>query len=92
MPNFTQHGVEVDVDVDIDINEFISECSPREIKQLIATLIDDGHLTVNNFSTHGSQSVNENDFAQKLADLASKYYSMSNEDIERIEELHKKYC
>ena len=33
MPNFTVYNV--DVDVDIDIDEFVSECSKREIKELI---------------------------------------------------------
>lgn len=92
MPNFTQYGVEVDVDMDIDVNEFISECSPAEITKLIEALIKDNYLTVSSFSKIGSMSVNEADFAQKLNELSLKYYSMNNEDIEKIEELHKKYC
>ena len=39
MPNFTVYNI--DVDVDIDIDEFVSECSSREIKELINALIED---------------------------------------------------
>ena len=42
MPNFTAYNV--DVDLDIDIDDFLSECSSREIKELINAWIEDGHL------------------------------------------------
>ena len=92
MPNFTEYGVEVDVDIDITVDEFLSECDSGEIKEVIDSLIEGGHLSINSFSNNRKMSINESDFAQKASDLASKYYSMSNEDIAAIEELHKKYC
>ena len=42
MPSFTAYNV--DVDLDIDVDDFLSECSSREIKELINALIEDGHL------------------------------------------------
>jgi hypothetical protein len=42
MPNFTAYNV--DVDLDIDVDDFLSECSKREIKEIIDALIEDGHL------------------------------------------------
>ena len=92
MPNFTEYGVEVDVDLDISVNEFLSECSSTDIKEMIGALIEDGHLTGLSLIENNTISNNEGDFISKLRDLSSKYYSMSNEDIVQIEELHKKYC
>jgi len=92
MPSFVEYGVEVDVDIDITIDEFLSECSSREIKELIDSLIKDGHLSGHSLSNSGVLSLNESDFTKKTVDLASKYYSMSNEDIKIIEDIHRKYC
>ena len=92
MPNFTEYGVEVDVDLDISVNEFLSECSSTDIKEMIGALIEDGHLTSLSLIENNTVSNNEGDFISKLRDLSSKYYSMNNEDIVQIEELHKKYC
>ena len=92
MPSFVEYGVEVDVDLDITVDEFLSECSSREIKELIDALIADGHLSAHSLSNSVVLSLNESDFAKKTVDLASKYYSMSNEDIQIIEDIHKKYC
>lgn len=41
MPTFYQ---EVEAEVDVDIDDFLSACSSREIKQLINALIEDDHL------------------------------------------------
>ena len=38
MPNITAYNVDIDVDVDID--DFLSECSSREIKELIEEIAD----------------------------------------------------
>ena len=42
MPYITAYNV--DVDLDIDVDDFLSECSSKEIKELINALIEDGHL------------------------------------------------
>ena len=36
--------VSVDVEVDVDAGEYLSSCSPKEIKELIKYLKEDGHL------------------------------------------------
>ena len=91
MPNFTVYNV--DVDVDIDIDEFVSECSKREIKELINALIEDGHLSkhplIPGYDYKLSKMVEE--FMGKLHTLSSKYYSMTEDELEIINDLYNKY-
>ena len=91
MPNITAYNVDVDVDVDID--DFLSECSSREIKELIDTLIEDGHLEKNQFikQPDDKKGVLEEEFLNKLEVLSTKYYSMSEEELEFIDNLYNKY-
>ena len=91
MPNFTVHNV--DVDVDIDIDEFVSECSKREIKELINALIEDGHLSKHPLipGYEDKLSVAEEEYLTKLHTLSSKYYSMTEEELEIINNLYNKY-
>lgn len=91
MPNFTVYNV--DVDVDIDIDEFVSECSSREIKELINALIEDGHLAKHPLLPGYDDKLSkmEEEFMGKLHTLSSKYYLMSEEELEIINNLYNKY-
>lgn len=93
MPSFTEYGVEVDVDVDITVDEFVSECSSREIKELITALVEDGHLKPS--AAKGGVPTNltakQLEFVEMLDVLFENYYSMSNEECELIEQLYRKY-
>ena len=35
MPDFRLYGVEVDMDVDVDVDEFLDNCSKKEIEEVI---------------------------------------------------------
>ena len=83
MPNF-------DANVDIDVDDFISNCSEREIKELIGVLKGDGHLP-NYFPTNEKMSFLEESFVKKMSELASQYTRISLEDEEVLEKLFKKY-
>ena len=91
MPNFTVYNV--DVDVDIDIDEFVSECSKREIKELINALIEDGHLSKHPLIPGYDDKLSkmEEEFMGKLHVISSKYYSMTEEELEIINNLYNKY-
>ena len=91
MPNFTVYNV--DVDVDIDIDEFVSECSSREIKELINALIEDGHLSKHPLipGYDDKLSAAEEEYINKLHVISSKYYSMNEEELEIINNLYNKY-
>jgi hypothetical protein len=91
MPNFTAYNV--DVDLDIDVNDFLSECSSREIKELINVLIEDGHLVKHPLLPGYDEKlgVMEEEFLGKLQDISTKYYSMTEEELEMINNLYNKY-
>ena len=91
MPNITAYNVDIDVDVDID--DFLSECSSREIKELINALIEDGHLEKHPLVKKPDDKIGvlEEEFLTKLHLLSSKYYSMTEGELEIINNLYNKY-
>ena len=91
MPSITAYNV--DVDVDIDVDDFLSECSNREIKELINALIEDGHLAKHPLLPGHEEKMGkmEEEFVNKLYVISSKYYSMTEEELEMINNLYNKY-
>jgi len=91
MPNFTAYNV--DVDVDIDVDDFLSSCSKREIKEVINALIEDGHLSKHPLIPGYDYKLSkmEEEFMGKLHTLSSKYYSMTEDELEIINNLYNKY-
>ncbi len=88
MPEFTSYGV--DVDVEVTIEEFVDECSEREIKQLIAYLHLSGYLT--DAQVLGtSQTIMEDDFRKHLGVLFTNYRRLSEDELLQIETIAKKY-
>jgi hypothetical protein len=83
----------VDVDVDVEIDEFVDSCSERNIKSLIRYLVDSGHLkpSMSTYIDSSKMTTNEIDFYNKMDVLATKYYQMSVEETEMIENLYNKY-
>ena len=78
--------------VDVDVDEFISACSKREIKELIEILIEDGHISKSSIITANTNvGVLESDFLEKMGKLEEKYYRLSQEDEKTLEDLFKKY-
>jgi len=86
MPEFESY-------VDVDVDEFVSSCSKREIKELIECLVEDGHLEKNQFikQPDDKKGVLEEEFLNKLEVLSTKYYSMSEEEVDMIDNLYNKY-
>jgi hypothetical protein len=91
MPNFTAYNV--DVDLDIDVDDFLSECSKREIKEVINTLIEHGHLEKHPLipGQYEKLGTMEKEFLNKLYTISTKYYSMSEMEIEMINYIYDKY-
>lgn len=82
----------VDVEVDIDAGEYLSSCSPKEIKQLINYLKEDGHLAniIDIFPGQHLSFFDEEWF--KMLDKMSKIrQQMDNQDIESIKLILSKY-
>lgn len=80
------------IDVDIDVDEFVSSCRKRDIKELIESLVDGGHLpkSVRKTSEEDRRTFGEIKFSEKLEVLKSKYYSLSPEEEEFFEKVFKR--
>ena len=83
----------------IEVDEFLFNCDRRDIDDLIDALVEDGYIpkgTYNlknpkNEKASNIQGRGEMDFSEKLEQLKKKYYSLSEEDESKIEEIFKKY-
>lgn len=85
--------VETDVDVDIEVDEFVSSCSPREIKELVQALIEDGHIKTSAVAPSSDRmTAQEVQFGEMLSLLSQKYHQMDVTEISMIEGFYKKYC
>ena len=85
MPKFNTY-----VDIDIDVDELVNSCSKGDIKDLINTLIDYGHLP-EYLKDGGERSFIELAFLEKLNNLSKQWVRLSIEDEKTLEELFKKY-
>jgi|688.fasta_scaffold1003329_1 hypothetical protein len=89
MPRFEQ---DVYVDIDIDVDDFLNECDSRDIKDLIESLVEDGHLPKSVLNSPNDKLGKlESDFVNKIDSLKNKYYSISQEDEEILNQIFKKY-
>ena len=80
--------------IDIDVDDFLSSCSSRDIKELIRGLVDDEHLPKEVLKVKDeivSRGRGEEDFAIKLEKLKIRYYSLTQEEEEFFDKIFKKY-
>ncbi len=80
------------IDVDIDVNEFLSYCRKKDIKELIESLVVDGHLpeSVLKINEDNKKTFSEIEFSEKLEQLKSKYFSISTEEEEFFQSVFKR--
>jgi hypothetical protein len=98
MPEFNKN---VDVDVDVDVDDFLKACTESEKEEAILWLAADGSLDKHLDEAIEERNLNEgiipddriknDDFSSRVESLKGAYYQMSEEDIETIEKLAKKY-
>lgn len=82
------------VSIDVDIDEFISNCDSRDIKYIIESLVEDGHINesaVINKKSKLQLTPGEELHFNNCGKIANSYLQMSNEDITLIETIAKKY-
>lgn len=84
--------------IDIDVDDFLYSCSSYDIKQLITALVEDGHLPKEVLNKEGEvrddlvrRGRGEDDFSDKLEQLKTKYYSLTQEEEEFFDKLFKRY-
>lgn len=92
MPRFYQ---DVEAEVDIEIDEFLTKCSSSEIRELVKALTEDGWLKKEGGrivkDMEEGMSLNEHFFNESISRLRSSYLQMSQEDIDILSNMAKKY-
>jgi hypothetical protein len=83
--------ITVTADVDIDIDDFYRELSSREKQDLVEWLKEDGYLVgrIAEYDTPGTPM--QDMFNENINKIKNSYYQLTNEEIELIEKLAKKY-
>jgi hypothetical protein len=86
------------IDIDIDVEEFLDACSRRDIKELIQALVEYDHLPKEVLDKNGEvkedsvrRGRGEDVFSDKLEQLKTKYYSLTQEEEECMEKIFKKH-
>jgi hypothetical protein len=80
-------------EIDIEPWEYVSECSRREIDDLIETLIEDGHLDRFNGKTVPNKqggSVMDLEWDELITKIRNSKHLLSNEDESRIIDIANK--
>lgn len=89
MPTFYQ---EVDAEVDVDIDDFLSACSSREIKNLINALIEDGYLNPTAIKVEDNKKTYmESEWDELTNKFSEIRLRISQEDEETLRGILKKY-
>ena len=90
MPTFYQ---DVEAEVDIDVEEFIDQCSGREIEKLIRYLVEEGSLpkTLTTHTQTQNLSVNEVLWYETIEKIRSNRLTLTDEEIDIIENIAKRF-
>ncbi len=78
--------------IDIDPDEFIDNCSEREIKELIESLVDSGYISRTAISTpDDKKSVLDLEWDEIMDKLIKNRVMLSNEEEEVIRNISKRF-
>jgi hypothetical protein len=90
MPIFYQ---EVEAEVDIDVEDFIYECSDRDIEKIIKCLVEDGKLpkTLTTYTKTQNLSLSEITWYETIEKIRSNRFLLSDEETELIEKITKRF-
>jgi predicted nucleic acid-binding protein len=90
MPRFYQ---EVEAEVDIDVEDFVYECSDRDIEKLIKCLVEEDKLpkTLTTYSQSQNLSVNDVLWYETISKIQGNRLAMTDEEIEIIEKIAKRF-
>ncbi len=79
---------------EIDVSDFLYECRSKEIKEIIESLIDTGHLpeSVRGISNSSVQlSAAETEFEDALYKLHGKWNNLTSEEEQTIINISKRF-
>lgn len=78
--------------IDIDPDEFIDNCSKREIQELIESLVDSGHISRTAISTpDDKKSVLDLEWDEIMDKLIKNRVMLSNDEEEIIRNISKRF-
>jgi hypothetical protein len=89
MPRFTESEY-VDVDIDINVDDFLEECTSREIDGVIDWLIDNNHINEPQKTVDTNLSFDEEHLHKNLDKIRDSYYLLSEEEEELIKQIANK--
>lgn len=76
---------------DVDVDEFLSACGQREIKELIKKLVKEGHIRKSDILSETKMSAGEQVYENKLDKLHGMWNLLSKEDEETIIKIADKF-
>ena len=85
MPKFYEM-VEVEAEVWIDVEEFISDCSEKEIEKMIKILAEDGHIQRRDFKSK-NKNFSDEIWQEKVEKILKNRLILTEEEIEIIEKI-----
>lgn len=90
MPTFYQ---DVEAEVDIDVEEFVDQCSGREIEKLIRYLVEEGSLSKTPTTYTQTQNLSLNDalWYETIEKIRSNRLTLTDEEIDIIENIAKRF-
>jgi hypothetical protein len=75
-----------EAEFEMDPRDFLEECSPREIEEIIGHLEEMGHLSkIRN--EYGIGSILENEFQKMIGKISSSRLRLTNEEEEIIKKI-----
>lgn len=88
MPRFTD-WIETEAEMDVSVDEFISECSTRDIEKLVEILREDGYITAKDLLT---DSLPDTELSQALTKIAQFRNVLTVEEEELIKKIGNRVC
>lgn len=88
MPTFTD-WIETEAEMDVSVDEFISECSTRDIEKLVEILREDGYITAKDLLT---DSLPDTELSQALTKIAQFRNMLTVEEEELIKKIGNRVC
>lgn len=85
MPKFYEM-VEVEAEVWVDVEEFVSECSEKEINKLIKVLIEDGHIKKSQIRSRHHNLLDEM-WQEKVEKILSNRLNLTEDELILVEKI-----
>ena len=79
------------ISIDVDLDDVYMAMGHRDKQAMIEWLKEDDYIKEEGRDIPPSTSSLESQFHDMLINLSSKFYQMSNEEVEMITKLYKKY-